>query len=95
MGNPTGLFTIEGREWQGVRFSRTVLSYGSLDMWCSGRRWPAVVMPDIGDIVELGGMRVFSLPAAPIGCSARFFSQSTVDTLTALAVIDDVQDMLR
>ena len=52
-------------------------------------------MPDIGDIVELGGMRVFSLPAAPIGCSARFFGQSPVDARTALALIDDAQDMLR
>ena len=52
-------------------------------------------MPDIADIVELEGMRVFRLPAALFGCSARFFSQSTVDTRTALAVIHDAQDMLR
>ena len=52
-------------------------------------------MPDVADIVELEGMRVFSLPAALVGCSARFFSQCSVDARTALAVIDDAQDMLR
>ena len=52
-------------------------------------------MPDIADIVELDGMRVFSLPAALVGCSARFFSQCPVDARTALALIHDAQDMLR
>ena len=52
-------------------------------------------MPDIADIVELEGMRVFSLPAALVGCSARFFSQCPVDARTALALIHDAQDMVR
>ena len=52
-------------------------------------------MPDIADIVEMEGMRVFSLPAALVACSARFFSQSSVDARTALALIHDAQDMLR
>ena len=52
-------------------------------------------MLDIADIVELEGMRVFSLPAALVGCSARFFSQCPVDARTALALIHDAQDMLR
>ena len=52
-------------------------------------------MPDIADIVELEGMRVFGLPTALVGCSARFFSQSPVDARTALALIHDAQDLLR
>ena len=51
--------------------------------------------PDIADVVELEGIRVFSLPAALVGCSARFFGQSPVDARTALVLIDDAQDMLR
>jgi len=52
-------------------------------------------IPDIADILELEGMRVFSLPAALVGCSVRFFSQSPVDARTALALVHDAQDMLR
>ena len=39
-------------------------------------------MPDITDIVELEGMRMFSLPVALVACSARYFSQSPVDVRT-------------
>ena len=49
-------------------------------------------MPDIADIVELEGMRVFSLPAALVACSARFFSQSPVDVRTALALVHPYSD---
>ena len=52
-------------------------------------------MPDIADIVELERMRVFSLSAALVVCSATFFSQSPVDARTALALIHDTQDILR
>ena len=52
-------------------------------------------MPDITDIVELEGMRVFSLSAALVACSARYFSQSPVDVRTALALVHDIPDMLR
>ena len=52
-------------------------------------------MPDLADIVELEGMRVFSLPVARVACSAKFFSQSPVDVRTALALVHDVPDMLR
>ena len=52
-------------------------------------------MPDVADVVVLEGMRVFSLPAALVACSARFFSQSPVDVRTALALVHDVPDMLR
>ena len=52
-------------------------------------------MPDLADIVELEGMRVFSLPAALVACSARYFSQSPVDVRTALALVHDVPDVLR
>ena len=52
-------------------------------------------MPDLADIVELEGMRVFSLPVALVACSAKFFSQSPVDVRTALALVRDVPDILR
>ncbi len=52
-------------------------------------------VPDIADIVELEGMRVFSLPAALVACSARFFGQSPVDARTTLALVHDVPDILR
>ena len=52
-------------------------------------------MPDIADIVELEGMRVFRLRAALVGCSARFFGQCPADARTALALIHDAQDILR
>ena len=52
-------------------------------------------MPDLADIVELEGMRVFSLPVALVACSARYFSQSPVDVRTALALVHDVPDVLR
>ena len=52
-------------------------------------------MPDDNDIVELEGMRVFSLPAALVACSAGVFNQSPVDVRTALALVHDVPDLLR
>ena len=52
-------------------------------------------MPDVFDIVEVEGMRVFSLPAALVACSARYFSRSPVDVRTALALVHDIPDMLR
>lgn len=52
-------------------------------------------MPENGDIEELEGMRVFSLPAALVACSVRFFSQSPVDARTALAMVRDASDVLR
>lgn len=52
-------------------------------------------MPDRDDVEELDGVRVFSLPAALVGCSARFFSQSPIDARTALASVGDASDVLR
>ena len=53
------------------------------------------VIPNVADIVELEGMRVFRLPAALVACSARFFSQNLIDARTALALVDDAPDMVR
>ena len=44
-------------------------------------------VPDIADIVELEGVQVFSLPAALVACSARFFGQGPVDARTAIALV--------
>lgn len=52
-------------------------------------------MPDRDDVEALEGMRVFSLAAALVGCSARFFSQSPIDARTALASVGDASDVLR
>ena len=52
-------------------------------------------VPDIADIEEVDGMRVFSLPAALVACSTRFFGQHPVDARTALAHVHDVPDILR
>jgi hypothetical protein len=52
-------------------------------------------MPGRHDVEELDGVRVFSLPAALAGCSARFFGQSPIDARTALASIGDASAVLR
>ena len=40
------------------------------------------------------GLRVFSLPAALIACSPKFFVQNHVDARTALALIRDASEVL-
>ena len=52
-------------------------------------------MPDRDDVEELEGVRAFSLPAALVGCSSRFFSQEPIDARTALASVSDASDVLR
>ena len=52
-------------------------------------------MPDREEVEELDGMRAFSLPAALVACSARFFGQCPIDARTALASVRDASDVLR
>ncbi len=50
--------------------------------------------PDAGGVVELEGMRAFSLPAALVACPARFFLRFPVDARAALALVRDASDLL-
>ena len=52
-------------------------------------------MPDPGDVVDVDGMRAFSLAAALIACPARFFRQNPVDARVALTLVRDASDLLR
>ena len=52
-------------------------------------------LPDAEDVVELDGMRAFSLSAALIACPSRYFQQNPVDARTALALVPDASDLLR
>ena len=52
-------------------------------------------LPDAGDVVELDGMRAFSLSAALVACAARYFQQNPVDARTALALVPDASGLLR
>ena len=51
-------------------------------------------MPDAGDVVELDGVRAFSLPAALVACPARYFLRSPVDARAALTLVGDAADLL-
>lgn len=51
-------------------------------------------LPEEGDAGELQGLRLFSLEAALIACSPRFFSQNPTDTRTALSIIRDASGLL-
>ena len=51
-------------------------------------------MPDAGDVVEVDGMRAFSLAAALVACPARFFRRHPVDARAALALVRDASDLL-
>ena len=51
-------------------------------------------MPDGGDIVELDGVRAFSLPAALVACPGRCFLRSPVDARAALTLVPDAADLL-
>ena len=52
-------------------------------------------LPDPGDVVDLEGMRAFSLSAALVACPERFFDRRPVDVRTALALVRDASDLLR
>jgi hypothetical protein len=51
-------------------------------------------MPAARDVVDLDGMRGFSLPAALVACPGRFFRQRPVDARAALALVGDASDLL-
>ncbi|HEU4341388.1 MAG TPA: Fic family protein [Candidatus Binatia bacterium] len=51
-------------------------------------------LPTAGDMEQKGGMRVFSLEAALVGCSPGYFSQNATDMRAALAMVRDGVGML-
>ena len=51
-------------------------------------------MPDAMDVVELDGVRAFSLPTALVACPARYFLRFPVDARAALALVGDAADLL-
>ena len=52
-------------------------------------------MPASGDVVDLDGMRSFSLSAALVACPERFFRRQPIDARTALSLVRDATDLLR
>ena len=51
-------------------------------------------MPDENDIVEIDGMRLFSLSAALIASSPGFFTYNSTDARAALSLVRDPSDLL-
>lgn len=51
-------------------------------------------MSDASEIEEKDGLRIFSLPAALVACSPRFFSQYAVDACSALSAVRDASEVL-
>jgi hypothetical protein len=66
----------------------TQLPYGTSLM---DARYP---LPDDAQIVELDGLRLYSVPAALITCTAAFFRQAPTDVHAAMATIKDASDVL-
>jgi len=51
-------------------------------------------LPEGRQVVELGGLRLYSLPAALVACGATFFRQQAIDARAALAMFHDASDVL-
>ncbi len=51
-------------------------------------------LPDTKDIIEKGGLRLFSLPAALIACAPGYFRQNPTDTRAALSMVRDASEIL-
>ena len=66
----------------------TQLPYGTSLM---DARYP---LPDDAQVVELDGLRLYSVPAALITCTAAFFRQAPTDVRAAMATINDASDVL-
>lgn len=66
----------------------TQLLYGTSLM---DARYP---LPDEAQIVQIDGLRLYSVPAALITCTAAFFRQTPTDVRAAMATIKDASDVL-
>ncbi len=51
-------------------------------------------LPAKKNIIELGGLRLFSLPAALVACSPGFFTYNPTDARAALSMVRDASDVL-
>jgi len=51
-------------------------------------------IPDEKDIEIKEGLRLFSLPAALVACTSRYFNQKPTDVRTALAMVRDASEVL-
>lgn len=51
-------------------------------------------LPETKDIAVLDGLRLFSLPAALVACSANFFICNPTDARAALSMVRDASDVL-
>lgn len=51
-------------------------------------------LPDAGDVEELDGLRLFSLPAALVACAPGFYTQYPTDARAALVLVRDASDIL-
>jgi len=51
-------------------------------------------LPDASEVVDVNGLRLYSVPAALITCTAAFFRQAPTDVRAAMATIKDASDVL-
>jgi hypothetical protein len=51
-------------------------------------------LPGAGNIIEIDGLRLFSVPAGLASCGFVFFEQNPTDARTALAMVRDASDVL-
>ena len=51
-------------------------------------------LPDTGNMAEFNGLQLFTLPAALINCSPRFYTQNPTDVRAALSMIRDSSEIL-
>jgi len=51
-------------------------------------------LPGVGNIIEIDGLRLFSIPAGLASCGSVFFEQNATDARAALAMVRDSSDVL-
>jgi Fic/DOC family len=51
-------------------------------------------LPEAGQIAEMDGLRLFSVPAGLVSCASGFFRQNATDARAALAMVRDASDVL-
>ena len=51
-------------------------------------------LPDAEQVVELSGLRLYSVPVALMTCTEAFFRQASTDVRTAMATVKDASDVL-
>ncbi|MFC1494567.1 Fic family protein [Thermodesulfobacteriota bacterium] len=51
-------------------------------------------LPDTDQVVDMDGLRLFSIPAGLVTCGPGFFLQNTTDARVTLAMVSDASDVL-